>query len=155
MTMKSFRLILALVSAAGLLAMTAPGAFAQASGYSVRLVSASESATYELTEEAVPVQLTLMEFDSALAMHDVEKLQAVGIKRVSAKGWQKFFRENPRATVTDHCPASELFISDDTANWTCTETATIISEGKPRSFVHVIRFTFAKRDGTWMIADRR
>ena len=145
MTTKSFGLILALVSAAGLLAMAAPNAFAQASGYTVKLLSASESATYQLAEEAVPVRSALNQFDSALAMHDVEKLQAVGIKRVSAKGWQKFFKDNPRATVTDYCPVSELFISDDTANWTCTETATVISEGKPRPFVHVIRFTFAKR----------
>jgi hypothetical protein len=155
MSMRSFGLILALVSATGSLVMAAPNAFAQASGYSANLLSASESTRYQLAEEAVPVRAALNQFDSALAMHDVEKLQAAGIKQVSAKGWERFFKNNPRATVTDHCPVSQLFISDDTASWTCTETATVISEGRPRSFVNVIRFTFARRNGTWMIADRR
>jgi len=153
-SMRSFGWILA-VSAAGSLAMAVPNAFSQSSAYSVNLVPASESVAYQPAEEAVPVQAALNQFDSALAKHDVEKLRASGINAVTAKGWQKFFRDNPRATVTDHCPISELLISDETANWTCTETATVISEGKPRAFAHVIRFTFAKRNGMWMIVDRR
>ncbi len=35
------------------------------------------------------------------------------------------------------------------------ETVTIISENKPRTFLHTIQFTFAKRGGTWMVAKRR
>jgi len=127
----------------------------QTPGFGEKLLPASESTTYQLAEEIGSVQATLEAFDSALAAHDVERLQAVGIKKVSAKGWQKFFKENPQATVTDRCSLSELFISGDTASWTCTETATIIYEAKPRAFDHVIRFTFAKTNGTWMIADRR
>jgi len=153
--MKSFGLVLSLVSAVGAVAMAAPITFAQASGQGQNWLSASETVTYQPAQEAARVQETLSQFDSALAMHDVGGLQAAGIKRVNARRWQRFFKDNPRATVTDQCPVTALFISDDAASWTCTETSTIISEGKPRSFVHVIRFTFAKSDGEWTIADRR
>jgi hypothetical protein len=60
-----------------------------------------------------------------------------------------------RALVLDHCPASELTTSYDTASWSCTETVTIIFDGKPLSFPHVIHFTFARNNGTWMVAGRR
>lgn len=153
--MKSFRLLIVLVSAAGALTLAAANAASQTPGYGASLLPASDSTTYQSAGESGSLQATLNQFDSALAAHDVEMLQAVGIKHVSAKRWQKFFKDNPRATVTDHCEASGLFISGDTANWTCLETATIIYEEKPRAFVHVIRFTFAKTNGEWMIADRR
>ncbi len=97
----------------------------------------------------------LNQFDNALALHDVDLLESAGVKRADAKRWQKFFKDNPHATVTDQCPDSDLLISDNTATWTCTETATILSEGKPRAFAHVIRFTFARNNGIWTVADRR
>ncbi|MDR3752353.1 MAG: hypothetical protein P4K78_00790 [Terracidiphilus sp.] len=153
--MRLFGWILALVSIAGPLALAAPNAFSQSSAFGVNLVSVPESATYQPAEEAVEVQATLNQFDSALDAHDVGRLRAAGIKAVTAKRWQSFFRDNPRATVTDRCPVSELFISDSTASWTCSETITVISEGKPRAFVYVIRFKFAKTNGAWMIEDRR
>lgn len=147
--------ILALVSVAGPLALAAPNAFSQGSAYGLNLVSVPETATYQPAKEAVEVQAALSQFDSALDAHDVGKLRDTGIKAVTAKRWQSFFRDNPRATVTDRCPVSELFISDSTASWTCSETTTVISEGKPRAFVYVIRFKFAKANGVWMIEDRR
>lgn len=153
--MKSARLFLVILSEACLLAMAVPNALAQTPRYAANSFTASDSVSYQPTQKVTPVQAVLNQFDDALATHDIGKLQAAGVKSASAKLWQKFFRDNPRATVTDNCPASELFLSDDTASWTCTETATIISNGKPRSFVHVIRFTFARNNGTWLIADRR
>lgn len=153
--MRSLGWNVALVLAAGLAAMAPAKAFSQTPAYGESLLPASEPVTIQPTEEATTVQAALREFDSALAAHDVVKMQAVGIKRVTAKGWQKFFKDNPRATVTDRCLNSDLYIADSTASWTCTETATIISEGKPRAFVNVIRFTFSKTNGRWMIADRR
>ncbi len=153
--MQSFAWIPALISIAGQLAMAAPNAFSQSPAYGANLASASEPATYQPAEEAVQVQAALNQFDSALDAHDVGKLRAAGIKAVTAKRWQSFFRNNPRATITDRCPVSDLFISDGTASWTCSETTTVISEGKPRAFVYVIRFTFAKTNGVWMIEGRR
>lgn len=144
-------LIVAVVS--GLLAMVPPHAFSQAPGYDAPQLSAP--AAYQPVPKAVPVQAALNQFSSALATHDPDKLQASGIKPASIKRWRKFFRENPRATVLDRCPPSDLSISEDTATWTCTETVTIIFDGKPLSFPHVIHFTFARNNGTWMIADRR
>jgi hypothetical protein len=132
--MRLFGWTLALVSVAGLLALAAPNAFSQSSAYGLNLVSAPESTTYQPVKEAVEVQAALNQFDSALDAHDVGKLRAAGIKAVTAKRWQSFFRDNPRATVADSCPVSELFISDSTASWTCSETITVISEGKPRAF---------------------
>lgn len=87
-------------------------------------------------------------------MHDVGMLQVAGVNSASAKLWDKFFSENPLATVTDDCPLSELFVSEDTATWTCTETVTIISAGRPRAFDHAIRFRFGRTKGIWKVADR-
>lgn len=144
-------LIFALVS--GLLAVVSPRAFSQTPEYDAPQLA--PTAAYQPAQKAVPVRAALNQFSSALAMHDPDKLQAAGVKPASVKLWRKFFHENPRATVLDRCPASELTISDDTAAWTCTETVTIIFDGKPLSFPHVIHFTFARNNGTWMIADRR
>lgn len=100
------------------------------------------------------VKAALSQFDYALAMHDVGMLQVAGVNRASARLWDKFFSENPLATVTDDCPVSELFVSENSATWTCTETVTIISAGRPRAFGHVIRFRFGRNDGMWKVADR-
>lgn len=137
----------------GLFAMVSPHAFSQASGYGAAQLAAS--AVYQPAENADSIRAALNQFSSALATHDPDKLQSAGVKPASIKRWQKFFRENPYATVLDRCPASELTISDDTATWTCTETVTIIFDGKRLSFPHVIHFTFARNNGTWLIADRR
>lgn len=101
------------------------------------------------------VNAALSQFNYALAMHDVGMLQVAGVSNASAKLWDRFFSENPLATVEDDCPLSELFISEDTATWTCTEMVTIISAGKRRAFYHVIRFRFGRKSGMWKVAERR
>lgn len=153
--MKSAGLILTFISGFGLFAMSVPNTLSQTPGRGESLLSASDVVTYQPTEEAMPVRSALNQFDNALALHDVDLLESAGVKRADAKRWQKFFKDNPHATVTDQCPDSDLLISDNTATWTCTETATILSEGKPRAFAHVIRFTFARNNGIWTVADRR
>ena len=107
--MRFFGSILALISVAGPLALAPPNAFSQSSAFGENLVSMPESATYRPADETVQVQAALNQFDSALDAHDVGRLRAAGIKAVSAKRWQSFFRDNPRATITDRCPISELF----------------------------------------------
>lgn len=153
--MKSAGWFLTVVSGIGFLAIAAPNALSQTSAPQLNSFAASGSATYQPVEEAVPVQAALNQFDYALARHDIRLLQAAGVNRADAKRWREFFRDNPHATVTDRCSVSDLYISDESASWTCTETATIISEGKPRSFVHVIRFMFARNNGNWIVAERR
>lgn len=153
--MKFAGFFFATVSGIALFAMAAPNGLSQEPGFGGNSFSGSDAPAYRSWEEAVPVQAALNRFDYALAMHDVGMLQAAGVTRSSAKLWQRFFSENPRATVTDRCPASELSVSYDTGYWTCTETVTIISEGKPKAFAHIIHFTFARKRGTWLVADRR
>jgi hypothetical protein len=148
--MKSFGLILSLVVAAA-----APAAFAQSAKNTVNPAEARIVAACQVVQEATGVQETLDRFDSGLAAHDIQQLQAAGIEPVTAKSWQRFFKSNPDAKVTDNCPVSSLFIAGDTALWNCTETSTITSAGKPTQYAHLIQFTFAKRDGAWMIADRK
>jgi hypothetical protein len=152
--MRLHRLALTLSAAAVLLAVNAPRSFAQAS---MNKLYSPVGAAIEAQpmEEAVQVQATLNRFDSALALHDIGQLQAEGVNAGSAKRWNHFFKDNPRAEVTDKCPASDLLIAGDTAVWKCTETATVISEGKPLPFEKVIRFTFTKTNGAWTISDRR
>ena len=151
--MKSLSSFLAVIAAAALLALAAPPSWSQASNFVSPL--GDSSVTVPTAGEAALVQARLNQFNSALASHNVVQLQAVGVKPVSAKRWQKFFKDNPAAHITDRCPVAALTISGDAAAWDCTETATIVSDGKPLSFVHIIHFSFSKQDGIWMIADRK
>lgn len=153
--MKFVRLTIAMLWAAGLLAILAPNARSQQLTSGTGAFSASDAPEYRNGQETLPLEAAMDHFNYALAMHDVGMLQAAGVKRQSARRWQKFFSENPLATVSDRCPVSDLLISSDTSYWTCTETVTIISEGKPKAFLHVIHFTFAKKRGVWLVADRR
>ncbi len=155
MPMKSSILLFALVAAAGALAAAPPDCGAQTSGSGARPAALPASGASQTAQEATLIQAALNHFDSALALHDFGQLQALGIRPASAKGWQKFFRNNPRATVTDDCPASTLAILGDTATWSCTETATLISEGKPLPYSLAVRFTFTRQNGVWTISDRR
>jgi hypothetical protein len=145
------RLILTLSAAAILIIANASRISAQ----TAREVRYSPAISNQPMDEAVKVEATLNRFDSALALRDIDLLQAAGINPVTAKRWHHFFKDNPRAEVTDSCPASQLFISGDSAVWNCTETATVIADGKPLPFSLGIRFTFTKSNGEWMISDRR
>jgi len=151
--MKSSASLTALIVAAGLLAIAAPPSWTQASSFVSN--GAVSSAALPLPAESALVQARLDQFDSALAAHDVARLQATGINPATAKRWQRFFKDNPDAQVTDRCPVWALDIAGDTASWECTESGAIVSDGKPVTFEHVIHFRFAKRDGVWIIADRK
>ena len=148
-------LLLALLGAICWLTTAAPGAFAQNARDNAATPDGPAPAAERALEEAALVRMTLDQFDSALASHDVGQLQAAGVKPASAKGWQRFFKSNPGARVKDNCPAYALYISGNTAYWACTETATIVSDGEPLVFTHLIRFTFTRKNGAWTISDRR
>lgn len=152
MSLKSAGLIVALAAGFGPFAM--PASKSQ-NVLPARPVSSDGSAFVAAPRGFGSVKAALRQFDYALAMHDVGMLQVAGVNNASAKLWDKFFSENPLATVTDDCPLSELFEAEDTATWTCTETVTIISAGRPRAFYHVIRFRFGRKSGMWKVADRQ
>jgi hypothetical protein len=153
--MKRFEFFVTLIAVAGSLAATAPGAFAQSGNENETRAAARVISACQVVGEATRVQETLDRFDSALAAHDVDQLQAAGIEPVSAKGWLHFFKSNPAATVTDSCPVTSLYIGGDTAIWNCMETSTISSAGKSSQYARLIQFTFVKTSGGWLISDRR
>jgi hypothetical protein len=152
--MKSFRPIFALAAAAGTLLTSMPCAWSQ-SPQNANPQAAAISPNCQLINEALSVQDALNRFNSALAAHDIDQMQAAGIEAASAKGWQRFFKENPSATISDRCSGSDLSISGDTASWSCTETSTLVSQGKPVQYAHNIRFTFTRKNGSWTISDRK
>lgn len=135
-------------------AASASGAYAQGdkdvSPAEARIVSACQ-----VVQEATGVQEVLDRFDSGLAAHDIQQLQAVGIEAVSAKGWQRFFKSNPEAKVTDDCPVTSLFIAGDKALWNCMETSTLNSAGKQVQYAHLIQFSFIKTSSGWLISERK
>jgi hypothetical protein len=157
--MKSLRFFLSLVAAAGILAIAAASAWSQGPEGNPEDKNDQQamavSPACQLVNEALQVQDAVNRFDTALASRDVQQLLASGIEPASVKGWQRFFRDNPRATVIDRCSGTDLSISGDTANWSCKETSVIVSDGKPVQFAHDIRFTFTRKNGEWMISDRR
>jgi hypothetical protein len=157
--MKPFRFLHTLAAAAAVLAIAAPSAFSQGPENNPANNKDQQAAitlpACQLVNDALQVQDALNRFDTALASRDVQQLLASGIEPQSVKGWQRFFKDNPRATVTDRCSGDDLSISGNTANWSCTETSIIVSEGKPVQYAHNIKFTFTRKNGEWMISDRR
>jgi hypothetical protein len=153
--MKLFRFLLILVAAAGTLAMAAPRALCQGPENNNDRPAITIPPACQLVNDALQVQDAVNRFDTALASRDVQQLLAAGIEPSSVKGWQRFFKDNPRATVTDSCSGNDLSISGDTANWSCKETSVIQSDGKPVQYAHNIRFTFTRKNGEWTISDRR
>lgn len=149
--MRSLGLFLALAVAASSFAVAAPENSNNASSSD----APAPAPCQWVDSESTHVQQTIDRFNSALASHDVQQLQAAGIEPVSVKGWQRFFHDNPRATITDSCPSSELIISGDTASWNCIERSTIINDGKPVPYMRLIHFTFTKTSSGWLIADRK
>jgi hypothetical protein len=166
--MKSHLLILAVAAVAGISAAGAQERATQDRAGQGRVLIASaalpESSTdtpstvipapCQVASDATMVQEQLRRFDTALASRDMVRLEATGIQPLSLKRWQRFFKDNPEATVTDRCPIASLFIMDDTASWNCMETTTISSGKKQVAMEHIIHFTFSKKDGAWVIADR-
>jgi hypothetical protein len=153
--MKSFAYFLSFAAAAGTLVLAAPAASAQGpENNTSQQQSIAASPNCELVNQALEVQEAVNRFDNALASHDTQQLLASGIEPQSVKGWQRFFRDNPQATVVDRCSGADLSISGDTANWSCKETSIIQSEGKPVQYAHNIRFTFTRKNGEWTISDR-
>lgn len=153
--MKSLRFLLSLVAVAGMLAIAAPSVWSQGPENNNDHQAIVIPPACQLVNDALQVQDALNRFDSALASRDVQQLLASGIEPASVKGWQRFFKDNPRATVTDSCSGSDLSISGNIANWSCKETSIILSDGKPVQFAHNIRFTFTRKNGEWTISDRR
>jgi hypothetical protein len=161
--MKSVRFFLALMATAATLAVTFTLAVpsAQAQGPENTAGNSSEQQAIvippscQLVNEALQVQDAINRFNNALASRDTQQLLASGIEPASVKGWQRFFRDNPRATVTDRCSGNDLSIAGDTANWSCSEMSTIVSDGRPVQYAHNIRFTFTRKNGSWSISDRR
>jgi eukaryotic-like serine/threonine-protein kinase len=96
-------------------------------------------------------------FQSALNSRDVGRIQAAwaAMSAQQSRGLQKFFKDDPDATIKDDCPDSSLHISGDTAQWACTETTTIKINGKPQPSSHPIRFFFVKKNDAWLIAERK
>jgi len=137
------------------IAASAQGAFAQGDKESVNPAEARIVSACQVVTEATGVQEALDRFDSGLAAHDIEQLRAAGIESVSVKGWEKFFKSNPDAKVTDDCPVTSLFLAGDKALWNCMETSTITSSGKPVQYARMVQFTFIKTSGGWLITDRK
>lgn len=103
------------------------------------------------------IRAALEKFDAALSSHNVSAMKAAWPKMKSsqAKGFQSFFKDNPKARITDSCSTSSLTVSGNTASWACNETTTLIVNGRKTSSQHGIHFTFAKSGGNWIITGRR
>lgn len=156
MNLKFAPLILAMLSALGLLPLAAQVSAGKSDHpRHVTPDYASGSTFIPAPRGWDTVKAALSQFDYALAMHDVGMLQTAGVDEAGAKRWDKFFSENPLAKVTDDCPSSELFSGETKAFWNCTETVTLITDGKPQLFYHLIQFSFGKKNGMWKVSGRR
>jgi eukaryotic-like serine/threonine-protein kinase len=111
--------------------------------------------TNQPVDERALVQALVNSFNSALSSHNVSGMQAIwpGMPSKDAKGWQSLFKGSPKAQVSQSCSPGALTISGDTATWSCSLTTVIpgASPQRPAGF----RFSFAKKNGNWVVTDWR
>ncbi|MGB7191367.1 MAG: hypothetical protein WBD10_14595, partial [Acidobacteriaceae bacterium] len=117
--------------------------------------TAVPKATPTIDEPAL-LQQVLNNFKAAYNAHDMARMRGVwtGMSKSQAHGLENFFKGNSGAKVQDDCPASSLSVTGESAQWACKETTTLVVSGRPLSSSHDIRFSFAKRNGTWSITER-
>ena len=105
-------------------------------------------------DQTALLQAVINNFNGALGAHDVGRMRTVwaGMTPQVTKKWQDFFKNFPKAKVSESCPTGSLSISGDSATWSCTITTLIPgAPARPQD----IRFTLAKRNDAWVIADWR
>ncbi len=103
-------------------------------------------------DQTALLQAVVNNFNAALAAHDVGKMHAVwaGMTPQVEKKWQGFFKNFPKARVSENCPAGSLNVSGSSATWSCTITTLIPgAPARPQD----IRFTLSKKNDAWVIAD--
>jgi eukaryotic-like serine/threonine-protein kinase len=100
-------------------------------------------------DESVPIRALVESFNSALSARNVNGMVAAFPGMRDAKKWQDVFKGGIK--VTDSCPASALTISGDSATWGCSVSFTV--PGSSPQAPKRIRFTLAKRNGSWTITD--
>ena len=115
-------------------------------------VPAPAPAAPQVVDQSVLIASVVNNFSAALAGHDVSQMQAAWptMTGQDVKKWQNFFKSNPKAKITESCPAGALAISGDSASWSCTVT-TMIPGSSPQP-PQRLRFTLAKRNGTWVVS---
>jgi len=113
------------------------------------------AAVPQVVDQTALVQSVVSNFNAALSAHDVSRMQASwpSMKPQDAKKWQDFFKSFSKAKVTQNCPASALMITGDSATWPCT-ISTVIPGSSPQP-PQAIRFTLAKKNGSWVVTDWR
>jgi predicted Ser/Thr protein kinase len=111
----------------------------------------------QAVDPSIAIQQTINSFDAAFNAHDVGRMQAAwtGMKPAQAKQFQGFFKDQPSSHVSDNCSPGALTVAGDSASWTCSETSTFVSGGRTQSHTVDIRFTFARRGGSWTIVGRQ
>ncbi len=109
----------------------------------------------EPVDQTALLQAVINNFNAALAAHDVSRMHTVwaGMTPQVEKKWQNFFKSLPKAKVSESCPAGSLNVSGDSASWSCTVTTIIPGASSPAA--QGVRFTFAKKNEAWVIADWR
>jgi serine/threonine-protein kinase len=108
-------------------------------------------------DPSVLIQQAVSNFVTAYNSHDMGRIQSIwtGIKPAQAKGLQGFFKDQPSSKVSDNCSPASLSVAGDTASWTCTEVSTFNASGKVQSHNVSIQFTFARKNGNWVILGRQ
>ncbi|MGH9606157.1 MAG: protein kinase domain-containing protein [Terracidiphilus sp.] len=103
------------------------------------------------------IQTALNNFSAAFDAHNVRGMQAAwpGMTSKQARDYENFFKSIPKSSVREDCPSGSLNISRDSADWDCTEITTFAAGGKTQSSSHGVHFTFSKKGGAWVIAQKR
>jgi tetratricopeptide (TPR) repeat protein len=112
-----------------------------------------QPSTPTAVDETPAIKSALNAFTSALGSHNVDGMHAAwgSMPAGQEKSYRELFKNAPKVSMTDECPASGLSVSGDSATWSCTET--VQNPGQRTQTVRY-RFTFSKRGGSWTISNR-
>jgi len=107
-------------------------------------------------DQTPAIQSLMNSFYGAFNAHSVVQMRGywTGMTAAQAKSYDSIFKDQTKMRVDRNCPTNALDINGNSANWTCTETTTIESGGKPMTNRLQIHFKLKKTGNSWTIDSR-
>ncbi|MBV8282062.1 MAG: PEGA domain-containing protein [Candidatus Eremiobacteraeota bacterium] len=114
---------------------------------------ATAEASPRPADESAALRAAVGRYQAAYNSHQIDQIRAAWPTLPSGleKAMRDSFKDHPEIKVNIDCPSSPN-VSGDTARWACRLTTTLMSGGKPSSSSSNVPFTFARRDGNWVIS---
>ena len=104
-------------------------------------------------DESAALRSAITRYQSAYNDHDIGRIRAAwpSLSPGLEKDMRNVFKEHPEIRLNVDCSSSPS-LSGDSALWGCRQTITVTSNGKQVPSSRNASFSFARKDGNWVIS---